>query len=171
MSRGSASDKRSEMRANGRTATAAVSSLIEGVRAGCDRSLGELAERYRRYLLLVANSEISADLQAKVAPSDLVQETFMHAGQSFGRFTGGSEQELLAWLRRILHFRALTAARRYEQAAARRVSRELPLATDAEEAGWAIADESPTPSAQILADEDRAALDRALRDFPRKIAA
>jgi RNA polymerase sigma-70 factor (ECF subfamily) len=142
--------------------TSTVSSLIDGARAGCDHSMGQLAERYRRYLLLVANTEISTNLQAKIAPSDLVQETFMHAGQSFGRFTGASERELLAWLRRILHFRALNAARRFDQVAARRVGRELPLVTGAEGGRSSLADRSPTPCAQILADEDRAALDRAL---------
>jgi len=139
-----------------------LASLLEDARGGCDRSLGELTERYRRYLLLVANTEISADLRAKFAPSDLVQETFLHAGQSFDRFTGSSEQELLAWLRRILHYRAMHAARRYQQVAGRDVTRELRLLGEQDGASWGIVDSSPTPSAHILAAEDRAALDRAL---------
>lgn len=138
-----------------------VSSLIFGVRAGCDRSLGELAERYRRYLLLVANREISPDLQAKVAPSDLVQETLLHAGTSFERFNGNSEEELLAWLRRIMHFRALHAARRY-QGASRHVDRERPLAAESEGDHSAVVDQSPTPVARATANEELAELNLAL---------
>ncbi len=143
---------------------ASVSSLIVGVRAGCDRSLGELAERYRRYLLLVANREISPDLQAKVAPSDLVQETLLHAGTSFERFNGSSEQELLAWLRRIMHFRALHAARRY-QGAARQIDRECSLTRETEVDYAAVVDRAPTPLTRATAKEELADLNRALANL------
>jgi RNA polymerase sigma-70 factor (ECF subfamily) len=93
--------------------------LIVAARKGCQKSLGELAERYRRYLLHVANDSLNPALRAKVAPSDLVQEAMLVAHKNFPTFEGGSEAELLAWLRHIVYFRALQAARRYFGTAAR----------------------------------------------------
>jgi RNA polymerase sigma-70 factor (ECF subfamily) len=37
-----------------------------------------------------------------MAPSDLVQETFLEAEKRFGQFYGQSEGELIVWLRRVL---------------------------------------------------------------------
>jgi DNA-directed RNA polymerase specialized sigma24 family protein len=101
--------------------------LMVAARDGCSRSLGALAERYRRYLLHVARESLSPALRAKVGASDLVQETLLHFQQQFARFEGSSEEELLTWLRRILYFRALHVARRYGSTAARDVRREISL--------------------------------------------
>ena len=53
--------------------------LLESAQNGSSKSLGKLLETCREYLLLVANQTLDHDLQAKVGPSDLVQETFLHA--------------------------------------------------------------------------------------------
>ena len=45
--------------------------------------MGELFETCRNYLLLVANISVGDDLRAGVAASDLVQETFLEAGEIF----------------------------------------------------------------------------------------
>ena len=47
-------------------------------------------------------SSIGTTLRLRLDPSDLVQETFLEAHRDFPRFTGPTERELLAWLRRIL---------------------------------------------------------------------
>lgn len=147
--------------------------LIGAARRGCSRSLGELAERYRRYLLVVANDSLSPALRAKVGASDLVQETLLHFQEKFGRFEGKSEAELLTWLRRILYFRALQVARRYGATDARDLRRELPID---EMGSWMraapIFDAAPTPCAAFLAKEQLSNLDRAiaaLADEPRTL--
>src|SRR5262245_52253809 len=84
----------------------------------------------RQYLLLVANEQLDPDLRDKLGPSDLVQETFLEAQQDFGRFHGHSEQELLAWLRRILLNNLADARRRYRGAGKRDVGREIALADE-----------------------------------------
>src|SRR4051812_49212731 len=71
-------------------------------RAGSQEALGQALEACRRYLLLVAQSELAPELQAKGGASDLVQQTFLEAQRDFPCFAGTSEAELLAWLRCIL---------------------------------------------------------------------
>src|SRR5437660_656288 len=72
--------------------------LLDRARAGSREALGEVLTICRRYLLRVATRQIDSDLKIKGSPSDLVQETFLDAQQDFAHFTGGSEQEFLAWL-------------------------------------------------------------------------
>ena len=76
--------------------------LLAEARLGRGDCLGALLELYRNYLYLLARTQIDLHLQARVNPSDLVQETFLQACRHFCRFRGTGERELLAWLRRIL---------------------------------------------------------------------
>src|SRR6516225_2026590 len=69
-------------------------------RAGDQSARGQMLELYRNYLTLLARYQIGRRLQGKVDPSDLVQETFLEAHRDFGQFRGGTEPELVGWLRR-----------------------------------------------------------------------
>src|SRR5262249_21485567 len=75
---------------------------LPAARQGSREALGRLLEACRDYLLLVANKELDPQLQPKGGASDLVQQTFLEAQRDFARFAGNSEEELLAWLRRLL---------------------------------------------------------------------
>ena len=75
---------------------------LADARRGCRTSLGALLELYRNYLVLLARTQIDQHLRRRAEPEDLVQQTFLEAHRDFGRFLGGTEAELLAWLRRIL---------------------------------------------------------------------
>jgi RNA polymerase sigma-70 factor (ECF subfamily) len=77
-------------------------SLLHAARGGQDDCLGQLLERYRNYLYVVARTQIDLHLSVRTSPSDVVQETFLRAAHQFQTFRGDSEGELLAWLRRIL---------------------------------------------------------------------
>ena len=87
--------------------------LLELAREGDAKSLGRLLEMYRTYLSLCARVQISRRLQGKIDASDLVQETFLEASQSFRQFNGATEAELLAWLRQILVSRVAKLVRRF----------------------------------------------------------
>ena len=76
--------------------------LLSLARKGDTQAMGGLFDLYRQYLKLLAHMEISDRLQAKIDPSDIVQETFLEAHRDFAKFRGTTERELMAWLRQIL---------------------------------------------------------------------
>src|ERR687883_158141 len=82
-------------------------------RAGSREALGRVLEACRGYLLLVAERELAPDLRPKGGASDLVQQTFLEAQRDFARFRGDSEEELLAWLRRLLLHNVADFSRRF----------------------------------------------------------
>ena len=82
----------------------------------------------RNYLLFVANRELEPELKTKIAPSDIVQETFTQAHQNIQKFAiGATETELLAWLRRILVNNVIVARRKYLGTQSRNVLLEVSL--------------------------------------------
>ncbi len=101
--------------------------LIAAARGGSREALGDLLGGSRRYLLAVADAEVSSQIRVKESPSDIVQETFLDALCVFARFTGQSRRELFAWLRQILLNNAADTRRRYQQTAKRDLRREVPL--------------------------------------------
>jgi RNA polymerase sigma-70 factor, ECF subfamily len=108
----------------------ATAKRFDAARGGSRSAMGELFETCRNYLLLVATISVGDDLRARVAASDLVQETFLEAGEIFERFTGGSTEELLRWLSRILENKLGNAVKRHLRAAKRDASREVRLGGD-----------------------------------------
>ena len=137
--------------------------LIAAARSGCSDSLGELSERYRRYLLTIARGSLSPALRVKVGASDLVQETLLHVQAKFERFDGTSEEQLLNWMRRILYFRALQVARKFGGTVARDVRRELSIQnSDSGVRLPPLADPALTPRAEMLAREQFEDLNAAL---------
>ncbi len=70
--------------------------------ADAPAALGELFERCRNYLHLLARTQIDLHLERRASPADVVQQTFLEAHRDFGSFRGDSEHAFLAWLRRIL---------------------------------------------------------------------
>ena len=65
--------------------------LLERARRGDDSALGELLELYRQYLTLLTRARIGRKVQAKIGPSDVVQETLLKAQQAFVQFRGASD--------------------------------------------------------------------------------
>ena len=73
-------------------------------------------EPYRDYLRVLARVQLSPALQAKLDPSDLVQQTLLAAHEKRHQFRGRTQAEWAAWLRQILASRLAKAARRYTTA-------------------------------------------------------
>jgi len=136
---------------------------IDAARQGSSEALGELLKFYRDYLLLVAVQELDPNLRAKVAPSDLVQETFLKAQQDIGRFQGETGDEFRAWLRRIMMHHLANVGRSYRDVESRAVDREQSLEQHlADLAAEALVAPGESPSAELVAQEEDAALHRAL---------
>jgi RNA polymerase sigma-70 factor (ECF subfamily) len=83
-------------------------------------------DRYRNYLRLLAWMEMDDRLQAKMDPSDLAQQAVLNAIKGLPDFRGKTEQERLAWLRRILAH-CLADQVDHFQAGMRRVDLEVSL--------------------------------------------
>lgn len=105
----------------------APAELLAAARASGGEHLGRLLEVYRTYLKLLARTQLSLHLQARVNPSDIVQETFLEAYRDFPQFRGNTEAEFLAWLRRILVNNLARLCERHMQAKKRDVRCELSL--------------------------------------------
>lgn len=142
-----------------------VRSLVETARAGDLGAMGHALEACRRYLTLIAREDMEADLRAKEGASDLVQETFLIARRRFGQFRGRNEEELRAWLRRILKHRLAKFRDRYQGTAMRRASREANLG-DQNALMDGIRGDLTSPSEAFRREEERAALDVALARLP-----
>jgi RNA polymerase sigma-70 factor (ECF subfamily) len=144
--------------------------LLSAARAGDDAARGQLLERYRAYLRLLARLQIDRRLQGKLDASDVVQETFLQAQRCFGQFRGATEPELAAWLRQVLASRLLDQARRYLGARQRdlRLERGLPAALDrsSQALGGALVARGSSPSQQAARREQAVLLASALEQLP-----
>jgi RNA polymerase sigma-70 factor (ECF subfamily) len=106
--------------------------LLQQARAGEEAALGQLLERYRNYLALLARLQIGRRLQAKVDAQDLVQEVFLQAHRHLAVFRGTTEAELVGWLREILATVLANELRRYLRTKRRDVHLERELAAELE---------------------------------------
>jgi RNA polymerase sigma-70 factor, ECF subfamily len=140
-----------------------VEKWIGKAQKGDREALGRLLNVCRHYLLLMANQELTPALWAKIAPSDIVQDTLLEAGRDFPRFHGGNEEELLVWLGAILRNNVANVRRHFETAK-REVDREIPL----EELPRVEMppDQTESPSRQAQAHEQDEQLEKALRQLP-----
>jgi RNA polymerase sigma-70 factor (ECF subfamily) len=144
-----------------------IGEWIIDARAGSAEALGKLMEFSRQYLLLIANDELPADLQAKGGPSDLVQQTQLEAVGGFAAFRGQTAAELLAWLRQILLHNLRDFTRRFGVSAKRRARREVSLSEDdsAQQAANELADHVPSPLSWLGRQERAAVVERALQEL------
>lgn len=140
----------------------AVERGIEAARQGYGPALGQVLETCRNYLLLTANEELEPQFQAKFAPSDVVQKTYLEACRDFGQFRGRTEAELLGWLRGILRHNLANVRRDYRDTGKRQVDRELPLDCGIEE----LSDQAQTPRTVLVAQEQKEMMLRTLAQLP-----
>lgn len=147
--------------------SAAIIGSLLLARDGNSAALGLLLDHYREYLLRIAGEELSSGLEVKVAPSDLVQETFLEASKAFPDFRGTSEAELRVWLRQIL-FNNLLDATKYWTQTRKRSAPEEPLdpGDDSVERGYPVVSSEPSPSAVLGSEEDQRRVRAALNNLP-----
>lgn len=140
-----------------------IPKLLADAREGCPKSLGKVFESMRSRLLLLARRELPEAVQAKVGPSDLVQETAIDMQQHFRQFRGNTAEECFAWLRTVLRNNVVDAIRRYELSQKRDSAREVRIA---DRSGYGVKDPLPVstrlPDGSAIRREDMAAVSRAL---------
>jgi RNA polymerase sigma-70 factor (ECF subfamily) len=130
--------------------------------------LGQTLDQCRDYLMEVARRALGPGLRAKGGASDLVQETFLEAQRRFGQFDGNSNGQLRAWLRSLLLHKAAKLGRRYHCTRKRQLSRELSFGDDRPAAVHPshVAAPGPTPSVQVMFDEQQRRLLQAIERLP-----
>lgn len=120
------------------------------------RDIPEDWARYRSYLRVLAGSGLNRPLQAKIDPSDIVQQTLLNAHRDLHAFRGSTEAEMLAWLRAILQNKIVEATRHFRRGK-RDVKREQAVAAAVEGSsirleGLLVSGE-PQPSDQMVREE------------------
>lgn len=144
--------------------------LLESARAGDSTALGQLLDRHRNYLVLLARIQIGRRLQGKVDAADLVQDTFLEAHRNFARFEGITGETFLAWLRQILAGQLAHLVRRFLGTQARDVhleqtiEQELSHSSDLLDRG--LADRQASPSDVVSRREQAVLLADALNRLP-----
>lgn len=132
---------------------------LEAAKSGDPEAIGKVLEHYRDYLRLVARNELDRRVQARVDPSDVVQQTMLEAQQGIGGFRGERSGELAAWLRQILIHNMHQVYDEHLKAQKRSARREQPVVDPVDgrqRLDW-LAGELTTPS-QVAMREERAVL-------------
>ncbi len=149
--------------------TAAPEGLIDEARRD-SATLGRLLELYRNYLRVIARIEIGRKLQGKVDASDIVQEAFLDAHRYYPNFRGGSEAQLLKWLREILAGTLANQVRRYFGTQARDARLEVAISNDLDQSTYGLAnipvDPHSSPSQQFAKEEQSLRVAEALGKLP-----
>jgi RNA polymerase sigma-70 factor (ECF subfamily) len=126
-------------------------------------------EQYRDYLLLLARAQLDPRWQAKVSPSDLVQQSLLEAHRDADQFHGQTDDELRAWLRRILAHNLANVARdlsrQRRDVAAERSLENVLAGSSARVEAW-LEDGSLSPPDRAERNEQLARLARALARLP-----
>lgn len=134
---------------------APLAGLIERAQQGDTKARETLLEQYRPYLLLLARTQVESWMQAKVDPSDLVQQSLIDAYQDLAAFRGSTEPQWRAWLKQILVNNAYDVARRLNAAKRRQgAEQRIDPAADSQVAGLDVPADEASPSRVAVQQED-----------------
>jgi len=150
--------------------------LIENAHAGDRDALGRLLELYRQYLKTIARRRMGSMLNRRMDVSDIVQQTMVSAHEYFGNFAGSENEQLQAWLRRILQNNISSAIRDHLYTKKRALSLEISFdssskSTPSHSNGKVPATSAPSPSMQASQLEESLRLLDHLDKLPQDQAA
>jgi RNA polymerase sigma-70 factor (ECF subfamily) len=130
---------------------------------------GLALERFRHYLLLLARLHLGSQLQAKLDPSDVVQQTLLEAHRKQAQYRGTSDAELARWLRQALAHCIADAVRAFGRARrdlAQERSFEAALDESSARLGAVLAADQSSPSQRAAHAEQLIQLAEALAELP-----
>jgi RNA polymerase sigma-70 factor (ECF subfamily) len=124
-------------------------------------------DQYREYLRLLARLQLDQRLQKQLDPSDVVQETLLKAHGAMGQFRGKTDNELAAWLRKILANTLADALRKLRRGNGKPdQSLENALEESSARIEALLAANEPSPSRQAIHNEQLHRLAKALGELP-----
>src|SRR5271170_848740 len=101
-------------------------------------------ERFRNYLHILTRLQLGPRSSSKLDPSDIVQETLLHAYQKRDQFRGNDDAARAKWLRAILARNVADAVRaqgRQKRDVARETSLQCDLDSSSDSLGaWLVAE-------------------------------
>jgi RNA polymerase sigma-70 factor (ECF subfamily) len=136
--------------------------LIERARVGDQAALGELLEKYRRYLWGLADKLLDDRAAARIDASDIVQQTCLSVHKHITEFDGHDDAQFAAWLRQIHERNIRNAARNLLHAGKRAIDREQRVGDAAVHAA-----RQTTASQHAVRSEESARLARAIAQLPQ----
>src|ERR1041385_5341217 len=95
-------------------------------------------ERYRSYLLMLARAQLNGRFGRRLDASDVVQQTLIKAYEAREQFRGKNDEELLAWLRKIM-VHTLSNALRDQRREKRDIALERSLNAEIEDSSNCLA--------------------------------
>ena len=133
--------------------------LLACAAQGDQAALGQLLQRHRQRLLHMIALRLDRQVQARLDPSDVVQETLAEAARRLADYARLRPLPFYPWLRQLAWERLVQLHRRHVRAGKRTVRREqadLPLS---EKSALALADRlvsrGSSPSARLHRSEQR----------------
>ncbi|MEM6690121.1 MAG: sigma-70 family RNA polymerase sigma factor [Planctomycetota bacterium] len=150
--------------------------LLVASQRGDIEALGQLLEKYRGYLVMLAHRHLAEGLRRRVDPMDIVQITYMEAQRDLKAFRGSSPAEFKAWIRNILKNNVASAVVRHVGTQKRSLKKEITVsprpAGDEDGASWLgqLPGSRTSPSGVAIRVETAMALLEALHQLPENQA-
>lgn len=141
-----------------------IDGLIVRAKSGDSAALGELLEKHRGYLRVLAQRMLGDRFRARLDASDVIQQTCLAVQRNFPEFRGETPGQFIAWLRQV-HEGHIRNALREHLAGKRGVGREGGV-TAAELESLVEDSLQSTPSQRVLRDEQAVLLAAALDRLP-----
>ncbi|MFM8189607.1 MAG: sigma-70 family RNA polymerase sigma factor [Pirellula sp.] len=125
-------------------------------------------QRFRPFLRALADELLYADLQKKVDPSDLVQQTMLQAIEAQSQYRGNSDAAKAGWLKAILRNLVNGLLRSY-RSECRDISREQEFRSPSQSdprrngPGLDISGDQTSPSHQAQLDEEKERISKVMK--------
>jgi RNA polymerase sigma-70 factor (ECF subfamily) len=135
---------------------------------GEEEALAELFARYREPLRRMVVQGLSPRLNARISPSDVLQEVYLDAAQRLHHYFAKPNQSLFGWLRLLVRQRLHDVYRCHLKAQARTADHEVRLdqgrggTSSASGLATQLAGELPSPSQEAMRHETIVQLEAAL---------
>ena len=147
-------------------------SKLAAAKLGDSEAKGELLDRFRPYLNVIAQRLLDERLKGRMDSGDVVQATYLEASRDFGAFRGETIESFLAWLRHILRNNVATAHQEHLATQKRSARLEVTIhptgnsSSDPLRFEQMIPSDSSSPSQRMMRSESAALLAACIEQLP-----